>query len=495
MSNAQGIRAGRAYVELFADGRALAAGLTAAGQRLRQFGAQVRAAGIALGLAGAALMAPFAASIKAYVDAARDGKLAGADLAKAVDLQSAINGAKNAILGLEVAIGSDLAPALTMVAKLITSTVDKVKEWVRANPGAAATIGLVSAAVAGLGIALVGLGITIQITAFAFAGLGAAASASLGALISPITLAAAAVAGLGYVLTAQTEIGRDGLRLLGEEFGAVADDAKAAWGGIGDAMASGDLGLAAQIALKLVQMEFTRAWQFIKELTLSLLVGIQKGFIWAGEKIASVISGIMSDITKEITAVITLAKSAAAYSALGNGAIIAYTGEALGALPKGTTDILTSDGRSNIEDVNSQGAADRAAAAEAAAKRISDIEAQANEMRGALTDGLANVIVENDGAIAEMRAQLDELRNTARTAREGMEREAAKRGDAIKEQMAPVGATKADVFGTFSAAASFGIGIGSTAADRTAKASEQAAKELKEINGKFDKITSATFIP
>ena len=495
MSNAQGIRAGRAYVELFADGRALAAGLTAAGQRLRQFGSQVRAAGVAMGLAGAALMAPFAASIKAYIDAARDGKLAGADLAKAVDLQSAINGTKNAILGLEVAIGSDLAPALTSLAKMLTGAVDSVKAWTRANPGAAATIGLVSAAVAGLGITLVGLGITIQIASFAFAGLGAAGSTAMAALLSPITLAAAAVAGLGYVLTTQTEIGRDGLRLLGEEFGALADDAKAAWSGIGDAMASGDLGLAAQIALKLVQMEFTRAWQFIKELTLALLVGMQKEFVNSGERIAIAFASVADFIVGTFQKVLGVIEEVHAKAVGVLGVAMSAAGEGVGLLPEGTTNQAFLGADANITGIQQDNAASAKGRADAAAKRIADIEAQANEMRGALTDGLANVITENDGAIAEMRAQLDELRNTARTAREGMEREAAKRGDAIKEQMAPAGNAKADVFGTFSAAASFGIGIGSTAADRTAKASEQAAKELKEINGKFDKMTSATSIP
>lgn len=495
MSNAQGIRAGRAYVELFADGRALAAGLTAAGQRLRQFGAQVRAAGVAMGLAGAALMAPFAASVKAYIDAARDGKLAGADLAKAVDLQTAINGAKNAILGLEVAIGSDLAPALTTVAKLITSTVDKVKEWVRANPGAAATIGLVSAAVAGLGIALVGLGVTIQITAFAFAGLGAAASASLGALISPAFLASAAVAGLGYAIATHTETGRQGLAILGDGFAKVADDATAAWGGIGDAMASGDLGLAAQIALKLVQMEFTRAWNFIKELTIALLVGMQKGFIDSGERIAIAFQSVANFIVGVLQRVIAKANEAQTLASGALGVGIAKIGEGVGVLPEGTTRIASDTVIANLDAITAENTANLAAQQEAAAKRIADIEAQANDMRGALTDGLANVIVENDGAIAEMRAQLDQLRGTARTAREAMEREAKKRGDAIKEQINPDINAKADVFGTFSAAASFGIGIGSTAADRTAKAAEEIARNTRETNQKFDKLTGVTFAP
>jgi len=66
---AKGIRAGRAYVELFADGSGLVRGLRAAEHNLRQFGRNVRNLGAQMLAASAMMAAPFVASIKAAGDA------------------------------------------------------------------------------------------------------------------------------------------------------------------------------------------------------------------------------------------------------------------------------------------------------------------------------------------------------------------------------------------------------------------------------------------
>jgi hypothetical protein len=72
-----------------------------------------------------------------------------------------------------------------------------------------------------------------------------------------------------------------------------------------------------------------------------------------------------------------------------------------------------------------------------------------------------------------------------------------KKGDEAAAAAAAVTgrAPKADVFGTFSAAATFGIGIGSTAADRTATATEKSAKTLDGIREDLRAAKPATFAP
>lgn len=493
--SAQGIRAGQAYVELTADGSSLNAGLAKAQARLKKFGADVRQAGTSVGLAGAALIAPFAASVAKFISTARDGKLAGGDLAKAVDLSTAINQTKNSILGLEVAVGSDLAPTLTTMAKALTGVIDSTKQWIRENPGAATAVGLVAASVAGLGTALFGLGVAIQIASFAFGGLAIAGSAAMGALLSPITLTSAAVAGLGYLLTTHTETGAAGLRMLSDGFETLRSDATLAWGGIGDALASGDLGLAAQIGLKLVEVEFKRSFNFLQEFTYAFLVGIMKGFITLGANIAKIMVGIEATIAEAMEK----AKIAAEVRQVEQDSAIAYllsaAGEKTGILPQGTTGQTLAATDANINAAKAAAEIKRAGVDGSAARAVADIVAQAAEMKQTLTDGLSEVITENDGSIQALRAQLEALRGKAATAREAMERENKRRGDEYRAQLAPAASSKADVFGTFSTAASFGIGLGATAQDRTAKATEQAAKELKEINGKFDRLTGATFSP
>ena len=65
MAAAQGIRAGRAFVELFADDSKLVRGLKAAQRRLRNFGASVRAMGAKMLAVGSLVAGPLAFSVKA----------------------------------------------------------------------------------------------------------------------------------------------------------------------------------------------------------------------------------------------------------------------------------------------------------------------------------------------------------------------------------------------------------------------------------------------
>ena len=65
---AKGIRAGKAFVEIFADDSRLMRGLKAARQKLSAFGAGVRAAGLKMMGAGAAIAAPMMAAAKSAAD-------------------------------------------------------------------------------------------------------------------------------------------------------------------------------------------------------------------------------------------------------------------------------------------------------------------------------------------------------------------------------------------------------------------------------------------
>ncbi|MBA3707357.1 MAG: phage tail tape measure protein, partial [Planctomycetes bacterium] len=67
MASASGIRAGQAYVELFADDRLLQRGLRSAQQRLKAFGDSVRAIGVQLGVVGAVIAAPLMAATRQFV--------------------------------------------------------------------------------------------------------------------------------------------------------------------------------------------------------------------------------------------------------------------------------------------------------------------------------------------------------------------------------------------------------------------------------------------
>lgn len=66
MASAQGIRAGRAFVELFADDSKLVRGLRAAEKKLKAFGDSIRNLGLKMVGLGSAMLAPLAASAKLF---------------------------------------------------------------------------------------------------------------------------------------------------------------------------------------------------------------------------------------------------------------------------------------------------------------------------------------------------------------------------------------------------------------------------------------------
>lgn len=68
-ATAGAIRAGRAFVELFADDSKLTAGLRAATGKLKEWGRHIRIVGYAMEAAGAAMLAPLMASVKTFMSA------------------------------------------------------------------------------------------------------------------------------------------------------------------------------------------------------------------------------------------------------------------------------------------------------------------------------------------------------------------------------------------------------------------------------------------
>src|SRR5690554_1644585 len=69
MANTQGIKAGRAFVELFADDSRLVRGLRAAEAKLKAFGQSVMRMGAVIGGLGSAVTAPMLAAVKVFESA------------------------------------------------------------------------------------------------------------------------------------------------------------------------------------------------------------------------------------------------------------------------------------------------------------------------------------------------------------------------------------------------------------------------------------------
>jgi len=504
VSGAGGIRAGRAYVELYADGSQLNAGLKRAQERLRAFSSALRNVGASMVMTGAAMFTPFVLSVKKFMDAAKEGKLAGADLGKSISLHQAVRTTSASIDELEIAVGASLTPALVVMAGWLRSVVGSFTDWARANPGTVTAIALIAGGVVSLGAGLLGLGAAVNIASWAFGGLAAAASAAFGviagtvsAVLSPISLVAAALIGLGYVLATKTEAGRQSLSYLGQGFKTLADDGIAAWGGITDAMATGDMGLAAEIGLTAVKLVFQRAWSSLKNLTIGFLVDINKAFLEAGTSIALGWTTAMGFIGQTIILVGRDAKHIGATVGSVFDVMVARFNETIGLVPEGTAQhVSDAAGQRTVGADNSADLASKQLKDDIT-KRMSDIRAQSSDMAKELDAGLAGFVDENAATVAALRAQLDALRASAAAGRKKLDERMKAKGDQATAAAAAVTGRppKGDVFGTFSSAATYGIGIGSTAADRTANAAEKSAKELTAIREKICTGQAATFAP
>jgi len=172
-------------------------------------------------------------------------------------------------------VGAALAPVLKQLAETITSVATKISAWAAANREIIVTVMKVAAAVLAGGIALAALGTIISGLGSALGGLIAVVTAVgtvfkllagvIAFLLSPIGLVITAVAALGAYLVVATGAGGKALTWLGEKFGVLKDDALAAYQGIADAMAAGDISLAVKVLWLTIKMEWTRGVNFLEK--------------------------------------------------------------------------------------------------------------------------------------------------------------------------------------------------------------------------------------
>lgn len=183
------------------------------------------------------------------------------------------------------AIGSALAPLLTDLAASATKLVVGLGKWIKQNKALVVTLFKIAAAVTVAGVGLIVLGGLLAGTAAAISAVATVAGAvgaaiallakGIALLLSPIGLVIAAAVALGGYLLYASGLGAKALAWLGERFEALKNDALAAWQGIGDALASGDLALAAKIVWLTLKMEWQRGIHFLN----GLWIGAKEFFV------------------------------------------------------------------------------------------------------------------------------------------------------------------------------------------------------------------------
>ncbi|HQL76536.1 MAG TPA: phage tail tape measure protein [Phycisphaerae bacterium] len=199
-------------------------------------------------------------------------KAGGAAERTAKMMDSGLGGAfrmmMSAAEGVAIAVGEAMASMISGWMGKVQRTAEMIAEWVGQNKQLVTTVALVVVGVLGagaaftvLGVSLKGLAAAVGVVAKAFVLLGGVikiAVALLTALLSPIGLVIAAVGALGVYLLSVTGAGGKALAWLGERFDQLKQDALAAWQGIGDALAAGDISLAAKILWLTLKMEWQK---------------------------------------------------------------------------------------------------------------------------------------------------------------------------------------------------------------------------------------------
>ncbi|HET6494182.1 MAG TPA: phage tail tape measure protein, partial [Thermoleophilia bacterium] len=200
-------------------------------------------------------------------------------------------------------IGSALAPVLQDVANKITEAAVRFGQWAQANRDTIITVLRVTAGILAGGAALLILGTAISavgsvLGAFTSVVVGAIAVMKLLAaafmfILSPVGAVIAIVAALGSYLVYASGVGGEALAWLGGKFNTLKEDALAAFGGISDALAAGDMGLAMKVLWLTLKMEWTRGVNFLKKAWLDFTnFFLKKGVdAWHGFLVVSIETG------------------------------------------------------------------------------------------------------------------------------------------------------------------------------------------------------------
>jgi TP901 family phage tail tape measure protein len=424
-------------------------------------------------------------------EAQKNGLIMSTETAKAADaLGDAFGLLGETIKFLGYSIGAALAPALTTLAKDFAEVVAGIARWAAENRALIVEAAQVAAAITAAGVAFTGFGLAIYgagVAIATFTPLASAALAVLGLLGAPLASIGVAVVALGGYFLATSGIWQDvfqGFKTTFAEIGAIASTA---FGGIADALKAGDMAAAAKIlwlGLKAIWQEgvdaISAVFDQLRYYGRSVLNGLQSDAV-----------GLLKDLHDLLPAAISASRSLGARqkqleleqaglaAAFTKGGPAGQESDALKAAKKelaiavDDARIAAATPRPPVEAPGAQGGGFNAnpsaeTAAQEASRKATE-EARAGEAFTAK--------VWEDMAEAQKRDDAEFLAIMNQVA-EGVPNAVAGLPDELQAALQEQAATTA---GTFNLAGGFGEGAIS-AQDRTAKATEDTARNTKRLN-------------
>lgn len=397
------------------------------------------------------------------------------------------------------ALGSALLPPLTSVLQILLPLIKSFRDWVRAHREAAVVAVALGGALLGVGVALTYLGSTVSLVGVALGGvyrvltLASTGFGLLGAMIGwlpgPLTLLALAAAAVGgYFLASSGQAGQ-AFTFIKERLGEVATTASQTWQGIRDAIAGGDLGAALQVlwaGVKLGWLQLTRELQDVWD---NALAAIQSGWAYTAAYLQMgwvTLQGFWNsfcDFAKEAWTNVTNVWTAMVDS-MGTRfqtMITAMAGLWLGIVSKIWEAMRPLLGAALGGPAGLALAPQMQAAFEATGAERKQLDEQ-------LQNELAAIEARRQAAPQANRAREEQAKAELDAALEAAK--AAKERAALKPERPPLSELSVDmpelirrvaVAGTFNVTRAYGFGVGQSLQERTAKASEETARNTREL--------------
>jgi len=420
-------------------------------------------------------------------------------------------------------IGAALAPTLKDLAEQITRVIVTATDWIKRNREVVVWALKMAAAVAATGIALIVLGVTISgigaalgLLAGVISGVGTVfglIGAAIGALLSPIGLAVAAVVGLGGTLLVTSGAGGEALSWLMAQFTRLRDWVGKVVGGISDALAAGDIALAAQVlwlSLKVIWQQgvaaLNKAWLGAKEFFVSTAYSMWYGALAAAEIVfhalevswietTSFLSKTWTRFTSGFQKVWESASSWVAKRMLeiqgvfDSGLDVEAAKQAVDQQLEARFAEIDQGSQRDIAERESRRVSERDQAAAIHEATLAEIGQSFEDAQAALRANTEAGVAESQAALDEAKRRLEQALAEARAKREAAEAEGGpsrlpedllSRFDDQIDGLGDLLAKGISVRGTFNAAGVAGLG-GGDAAERTARATEQTAKNTKRL--------------
>jgi len=438
--------------------------------------------------------------------------------ADAAALTDAMNVAWRTLKNVAVVVGSALGPTLTDLATRAGKVTATITNWIKENKAIVLTIAKVAAGVVLAGGALLSIGFAAQAAAFAIGGIitilsatGSVAgvvAAAIGAMLSPIGLVVAAITGLGVTMAISTGVAGEAIDWLGKQFGRLRDFVGTVVGGISDALAAGDIAPAAKVLWSGLKLAWETGIQPLRTLWndfrfafasigIEAFSALKKGWIevsnwlwksfpettafiartWANlgatlQKVWSKFQNWLSDRWLDVMGMFDDSLDVEAAKQIGRDDLNSQL-----------TDIETNRQAAVAEADRKAGRSDAEREAEKAAA-LAEVEAERVRALSKLEGEHAKRVLAAEQALEAAREALKNALSHAKQAKAdaGEDLNTGKLTDKIADAVAGVtaAASKVSVVGTFNPAAIQGFAAGG-AADRTAKATEQTARNTKRI--------------